>query len=308
MSTNRYSLVAPQSRRSFLNMALATTLSALSGASFAAEKFVFGEDELISLSDGVWTFPNRFWVGASKPEQMRLGSMVPFGSNAYLIRRGSRTFMVDAGAGNADFITSQFTTVGKLPMELSGIDVAPEDITDIVITHMHPDHFGGVVWNGASLFPNATIHIDRIEWEFWTRDGFATDAPEQMRPMVSMVQANAAIIKDQLQLHTGGDDLGRGIQTVAAYGHTPGHNSFLLELENEQLLVLGDTAFSNHIHFANPDVGWLLDSDPEGAKATRKRLFDMAATDELLVAGNHLDAPGIGRIVRDKGNYAFIPL
>lgn len=308
MKTKNSPLTSGLSRRSFLSATLATTLLGVARPNFAAQKFPLGDGELVSLSDGTWTFPNKYWVGASEAEQKKLGSMVTFGSNAYLTRRGDKIIMIDAGAGNAEFITSQFTTVGRLPIELKDAGVSRDEITDIVITHMHPDHFGGVVWGGKPMYSNATIHIDQKEWDFWTREGFATQAPEQMRPMVAMVQATAKLIKDQVQLHNGDDDLGNGMSSVAAYGHTPGHNSFLLSLGSEQVLVLGDTAVSNHIHFANPSVGWLLDSNPEAAQATRRRLFEMAVSDGLLVAGNHLNSPGIGRIERDGSAYTFVAL
>ena len=301
--------MTPISRRSFLRQTAAAgaTLAALPNAVSAAQNFDLGDGRLVTLSDGSFTFPNAFFVGASEEQKAELGEMVTFGANAYLIRRGDRTYLIDAGAGNAAFITSQFQGVGKVPDELADAEVGADEITDVVITHMHPDHFGGVVRDGAPMFPNAKIHLDGAEWDFWMRKGFAEDAPEQMRAMVAAVQETGAAVGDQIVRHGGDVDLGAGVTALAARGHTPGHTSFLLDLGDERVLVLGDTAVTDHIHFADPSVGWVLDLDPEQAEATRRRLFEMAAAEGLLVAGNHLTAPGLGRIERAGDAYRFVP-
>ena len=296
-------------RRTFLSAAAATAaLPFLPTRLRAAQGFSLGDGELIALSDGTFAFPNDLFIGATDEQKAELGDPVVFGANAYVIRRGDRTFLLDAGAGNAPFINSQFDTVGKVPGELADAGVTADEITDIVITHMHPDHIGGVVWNGAPAFPNAQIHIDRAEWAFWMRDGFAEDAPEGMRAMVAAVQETGRLVEDRIAGHGGDSDYGAGVQTLATYGHTPGHNSVLLDLGSERVLVLGDVVVTDHIHFAHPSVGWALDADPAAAEATRRRLLDMAATDGLIIAGNHVSAPGLGRVERAGDAYRFLPL
>ncbi|KEQ02484.1 MBL fold metallo-hydrolase [Pseudorhizobium pelagicum] len=296
-------------RRNFLATgASAIALAGLPAQSKAAETFSLGENRIVALSDGSFAFPADFWIGATDAEKAGLGNPVTIGANVYVFRNKGRVFLLDAGAGNAPFIASQFDTVGRVPRELKAAGIAPDSITDIVITHMHPDHFGGVVFDGAPIFPNAKIHINETEWAFWTRKVFATDAPDQLRPMVASVQQTADLVADAVETHGGEADLGGGVIMQPAYGHTPGHNVMLIDLGTEQLLVLGDTVVSDHIHFAHPHVGWALDLDPVKAESTRRRLLDLAATDRLLVAGNHVTKPGLGRVERHGSTFKFAPI
>ncbi len=296
-------------RRDFLTTAAsALALSGLPIRGNAAEIFTSGESKVVALSDGSFSFPADFWLGATDAEKDQLGNPVVIGANVYVYRANGRVFLFDAGAGNAAFITSQFDTVGRLPRDLEAAGIAPESITDVVITHMHPDHFGGVVFDGAPLFPNAKIHINDREWAFWTRKGFAADAPDQLRPMVASVQQTADLVADAVTTHSGEADLGGGVIVQPAFGHTPGHTVMLIDLGSERLLILGDTVVSDHIHFAHPHVGWALDLDPVNAEATRRRLLDLAATDRLLVAGNHVTKPGLGRVERRGSTFNFVPI
>lgn len=297
-------------RRTFITSVIAAGTAAAFAprAAFAAGSFTLGDGKIITLSDGTFAFPPELWVGASDAEKEALGNPVVIAANAYVFRSGNRVFLIDSGAGNGAFITDQFDTVGRVPAELTAAGIAREDITDIVITHMHPDHIGGVVYDGARTFPNATIHVNATEWDFWTRDGFDTQAPEGMRAMVVSLQETAAIVRENVVLHEAETDLGGGVQMLPAFGHTPGHNSVLIDLGSEKLMVLGDTVVSDHIHFSNPSVGWALDSDPIAAEATRRRLLDMAVTDGLIVAANHVTAPGIGRIERAGDAFNFVAI
>lgn len=295
-------------RRKFLQSAAATFGVAVATPSFAATDFKLGGDIVTALSDGYFDMPTKFFIGATTEQQKHLGSPVRIGANAYLRRSGKRVFLFDSGAGNGDFIKSQFPTAGKVPSELEAIGLKREDITDVVITHMHPDHVGGVVYDNEITFPNATIHMDAVEWNFWTKEGFAENGPEQMRPMITELQSVARKIQDRITLHTGETDLGGGVMLQPSYGHTPGHATILLTVGNEKLLILGDAVVSEKIHFSHPDVGWVLDFDPEMAQKTRKRLLDQAVTEGLTVAGNHITSPGLGRVERDGTGYRFISI
>lgn len=301
------------SRRRFTNSLAAMAGASLAGAGFsrpalAATPFKLGSKTVIALSDGTFAFPNEAWIGATDAEKAGLGNPVVIGANAYVLRAGKRVFLLDAGAGNGTFITSQFKTVGRVPAELTDAGLAREDITDIVITHMHPDHFGGTVFDGARTFPNAKIHVNATEWAFWTQDGFDTTAPEAMRPMVAAVQETARQVKEAVVLQEGEADLGDGVTMLPAFGHTAGHNVVLVDLGTEKLLLLGDTVVSDHIHFEHPEVGWMLDADPATAEVTRRKVLDMAASEGLIVAGNHVTAPGLGRVERAGGAFRFVAL
>lgn len=295
-------------RRIFTFSLAALAGAGLAGRSIAAARFALGDGEVITLSDGTFAFPADAFIGATEAEKAGLGNPVVIGANAYVVRSGDRVFLLDAGAGNDRFITDQFKTVGHVPAELAAAGLAPGDITDIVITHMHPDHFGGTVYDGALTFPKAKIHVNETEWAFWTKEGFDTTAPDAMRPMVAAVQKTARMVKDSVVLHAGETDLGGGITMLPAFGHTAGHCVVLVDFGREKLLLLGDSVVSDHIHFEHPEVGWVLDADPAAAEVTRRKVLDMAATEGLIVAGNHVTAPGLGRVMREGDAFRFVAL
>lgn len=295
------------SRRTFVCTSLAGIAAAIATPGFAAGTLDFDNGTLIALSDGTFTVPPQMWLGATDAEQSELGDQVQVGANVFLVRQAERVILIDAGAGAGTFVTQRFGDLGRLPAALAEVGISPADITDIVVTHMHIDHVGGLIAGGKSVFPNATIHIDETELAFWTREGFAQEAPEDMRPMVVEIQQIADIVKDQIQTHDGTRDFGNGVRATQTYGHTPGHNSFEVDLGNEKLLIMGDIVVSDSIHFNNPDVGWALDGIPDLAKATRRDVLGRAADEGMVIAGAHLTKPGLGRVRRTGDAFEFLP-
>lgn len=296
------------SRRTFICTSLAGMAAAIATPGFAAGTMEFGKGTLVALSDGSFTVPGQMWLGASAAEQADLGEKVSIGANVFLVRQNERLFLIDGGAGAGDFVTQRFNDLGRLPAALAEAGIAPSDITDVVITHMHIDHSGGLIVDGKPAFENATIHIDQTEWGFWTQEGLVEKTPEDFRPMVQEIQEIAKIVNHQIETHDGTKDFGNGLRAVRTYGHTPGHNSFELDLGDEKLLIMGDIVVSDNIHFKNPNVGWALDGIPEMAVQTRHQVLGRAADEGLVIAGSHLTAPGLGRVNRAGEAYEYQPL
>lgn len=182
-------------RRGFIRAGLAGSALALAPKAMAATNFGVGDKELIALSDGHFDMPASMFLGAPEELQAQIGDPARIAANTYAYRAGNRTFLFDAGAGTSDLITQAFPTASKLPADLASAGITPEEVTDIVITHMHPDHIGGLAIGNQQAFPNARIHIAAAEWNFWNADDFATGAPETMRPMVANVQALSLAIE-----------------------------------------------------------------------------------------------------------------
>ena len=133
--------------------------------------------------------------------------------------------------------------------------VSGEAITDIVLTHMHADHLGGLLGGG---FAGVRVHVPKPEWEFWTQAGLADAVPEEQRPMIELVQAVAASFADRVVTHEGAADLGEGLTLMPLPGHTPGHAGLRLRSGGEELLIAGDAVISGQVHFAEPDAGYAL--------------------------------------------------
>lgn len=173
---------------------------------------------------------------------------------------------------------------------------------------MHPDHIGGLIVGDQQAFPNARIHIAEAEWNFWNAEGFATAAPEGMRPMVGLVQEISSIIDSNISLHSGSANLGAGVNVIPARGHTPGHTAIVLDGGQEQLVLVGDLTVHEDVHFANPDYGWALDVDGDMAVQSRKSLLDLIASNHLVMGAAHVSKPGLGRVERVGDGFRFIPL
>ena len=263
-----------------------------------------GAIEVTTISDGFLTVPSGFFPNALDASLLNLGGKVQLGANVWLIKSGSRTMLVDAGSGQA--MGPDFPDVGNLGRLLKEADVQAEDITDVIVTHMHPDHIGGLIKGGQIAYQNAQIHIVEDEWNSWTNEGLLAQAPEQQRPIILGVQGAASIIAERVTFHKSGADLGDGISLMPAPGHTPGHTAVRVSSGDTQYLLIADAVVSGDIQFEHPDTAYALDANPDLAAQTRKHLFDMLSVDKIAFSATHLAFPGAGHVEKTASGYKFL--
>ena len=220
---------------------------------------------------------------------------------AFLIRRGGRHILVDAGTGN-----TKGPLTGLLPASLAAIGVRPDQIATIVLTHIHMDHAGGLTdAAGRAVFPNAEVVLSEDEARYFLDTPvIALDARSQRN-----VAAQRAILSAYggCVRRVGDGAVVEGLQAMATPGHTPGHTGWLMRSAGETMLVLGDVVHLGAVQLPKPDTAMIYDVDPGRAAATRRRVLDWVADERVQVAGAHLAAPGIGHIVRAGDGYAFQP-
>ena len=293
-------------RRQVMTGIAASAALLTAGRAAAFTDFTVGTAKVTALSDGSMPVPPVLFSNTTDADKAALGEGIQLGANTFAYQDGDRVFLFDAGAGTEHFISQQFP-VGKLAGDLAAAGIDPLSVTDIVITHMHIDHIGGLVSGGAPVFPNATIHISETDWTFWNDAGLPAAVPDQMKPMVNAAQLVSGIVRDKVKTHPGEADLGAGVGVLPSPGHTPGHSSVLLTSGSEQLMLIGDAIVTEKVHFANPDAGWALEADQALAAKTRRAILDQAATDKIRIAGSHLSAPGTGFVERDGDAYRFVP-
>jgi glyoxylase-like metal-dependent hydrolase (beta-lactamase superfamily II) len=222
--------------------------------------------------------------------------------NAFLVHTPHRLVLVDAGCGGA-----MGPTVGRLAANLAVMGVAPAEVDAILSTHLHPDHAGGLLDDaGRAMFPNAELIVHAAEPRFWSADAVLAHASDQDKQLVGLARAAMAAYGNRMRQITDGAVL-PGITAVPEPGHTPGHTGWLIASGGDALLIWGDIVHMPGVQFARPDVGVGFDIDGAQAIATRQRIFDMAATDGLRVAGMHLDFPSFGHVARDASGYRFVP-
>lgn len=227
--------------------------------------------------------------------------------HSVLIQTADRKVLIDAGSGDT-FAPG----TGRLIANLRQMGVEASEITDILVTHAHLDHIGGLVLAGGAgdAFPNATVHIDEGEYSFW-RSGPGLEksyVPREMVPgFVKIANDSFDMVKDRLSMIRGVGEVLPGIIPIPTPGHTPGHVAFMISDGDEQLCFVGDTIFMAPVMPLNPDWQIAFDTDPALAAKTRFRFLDQLATDRVRICGSHLPFPAFGHLRREGGGFEYLP-
>lgn len=227
---------------------------------------------------------------------------IPVPISTHLIRSGDQITLVDSGAGG-----NFGPTGGGHLAALEAAGVSPDAVTRIVITHMHPDHIGGLMSEAGAIFPKATLHVSAVDLGFWTDPAVAASVPDDAKPFFALASGVAAAYGDRVMPFEDGADLGGGLSAIAMPGHTPGHTGFRLSSGRDQLIIFGDTAAFASLQFSNPNIGIAFDVDSAMAATTRKTVLAMLAADKIAVAGSHLPFPGIGHVEGKGDAFAWVP-
>lgn len=271
--------------------------------------FTVGDVEVLALSDG--TLRSNAKLLNDKPGQVDAllrQAHVPnprvTSVNAYLLVLGDRRILVDAGTG--DLLGP---SLNKLPESLAAAGFTPGQITDILLTHIHADHSGGLTVQGRMVFPNATVRVSREEKAFWLDPANMDKARENHKPMFVKARESLEpyVAADMLVTFEAGQDVVPGIASRPATGHTPGHTFYILDSQGKRLVFWGDTVHVAEAQFPCPELAIEYDIDPEAAVRARQQAMEEAAREGHLVAGAHIAFPGIGHVAKAGQGYQWIP-
>lgn len=270
-----------------------------------------GDFEVTVVSDGTVDLPMDKLLQGPKAKidsalsRHFLTAPVETSVNAFLINTGSKLVLVDAGAGNLFG-----PTLGKLLASIKAAGYQPEQVDEIFITHMHPDHVGGLNTGEQPAFPNAVVRADQHDADYWLSKTQMASAPADKQGYFQGAQGafGPYAAAGKLQPFNGGTQLMPGVRATSSYGHTPGHTSYVVESRGQKLVLLGDLMHAKFIQFDDPSVTIAFDSDSKAALAARKAAFAEAARGGYLIGAAHLPFPGLGHLRSSGKGYEFVPV
>jgi glyoxylase-like metal-dependent hydrolase (beta-lactamase superfamily II) len=259
-------------------------------------KITVGDIKVVVLSDAYRDLDAKLFLAADPGQEAAVRQAYPSGKtrsslNVFLIKTGERLVLVDTGGGSL-----LGPGAGKLPAVLALTGFTPADITDVILTHAHRDHLGGLGPDGKAAFPNATIHMSKVEHGFWTNPANEATVAERARGTFAAARDMLALYPGKVALFEPGGELFPGVGTLAAYGHTPGHIAVLVSSKGENLLLWGDLLHGLDLQLARPDIAIAFDWNPAMAVEARKALLARAAAEGWLVSGVHVPGPEAYRI------------
>ncbi|MEM9295787.1 MAG: MBL fold metallo-hydrolase [Planctomycetota bacterium] len=258
------------------------------------------------IHDGWFPFqPAHPTIGTNAPaeevHQALWDNFIPPGEaigdvHAVVIQTGDRLVLVDTGCGAAFG-----PNAGNLLSHLRTFGAEPGDVDTLVLTHLHPDHVGGLfVEPNTTWLPKARLVLHEAEHAFWIGEpDFAkSGVPDAMRPAMTQAARGA------LQFFEGRTDLANerftpiapGLELRHIPGHTPGHCGIEISDEKASAFFVADLIHCAPVQFAHPDWHIAFDTDPERAADTRVRVLDEAASGRTLVFGSHLPFPALGHV------------
>ena len=248
--------------------------------------------------DGVGRFqPTRAFRGTT-PEQwephrdlLDADGLLGFSMGGFLVRGADHVTLVDLGLGPRSFLGIDG---GAFLDQLRQLGVEPDQVTDVVFTHLHFDHIG---WarhpDGTAVFPQATYRCAAADWSH-----FMVDHQEQETELL-------APIADRFEQWTGSGPLLAGLDTLEAPGHTPGSTVIVVSDGVERAMLLGDVV---HCPIELVDDEWqaMFDVDPELAQRTRVALNRELEGSDIPVAAAHFPGLEFGRLLPASGRRRWV--
>ena len=268
------------------------------------------------ISDGVLALPTKMLAHNADPtdrsawlSDMFLPSdAFDWSLNAVVVCSGEQTILIDAGLGLDPDLN--LPRAGQLTKRLEAAGISLGAVTDIVLTHLHMDHIGGLLVEGVKerLRSDLRIHVAAAEVDFWAAPDFthAVMPPGFPDALRSTAKRFVTEYRDQLRPFDDMNEVAPGVVAHRTGGHTPGHSVVRIASANERLTFAGDAVFT--VGFEHPDWHNGFEHDPEEAERVRLQLLrELAATGELLVA-THLPFPSLGRVARAGDAFRWVPM
>lgn len=284
--------------------------TALQGADFF--RFRLGDITVTALSDGTVPQDLHALLRNTTPQQTDqqlseafLQNPVEASINAFLFPLGNRLVLVDTGAGELFGRGNG----GKLVESLAAAGYRPEQVTDILLTHIHTDHSGGLVRDGERTFPKAILHAGEPDLAFFLDSRNAAASGYDSKYFYEAIETVKPYVEaGKVASFSGRSEILPGLVAEIHSGHTPGSAFYTLTNGREQITFIGDIIHVAAIQFPHPEVTIVYDVSPAEAAITRSKAFAAFADERTLVAAPHLPFPGIGHLRRAEVGYDWVPV
>ncbi|MEJ6000413.1 MBL fold metallo-hydrolase [Paucibacter soli] len=302
-------------RRGLLMLALAATLPAAQAAAPMAKtqapgfyRLMVGELEVTALLDANDPWPEAIdelfpALSAEQKTSLRQRTQAQPGNDfstiAFLVNTGKKLILIDAGGRG-----SSMAGYGQLFGNLKAAGYAPEQVDDVYITHMHPDHVFGLAEGEQRAFPNAVVHADAHELPQWQ----VAAAKGNKTAQAIVAKLAPYIAAKRYQPFDGDTRFSPELRAVARYGHTEGHSFYIIESRGQRLQFWGDFVVNDKVQFELPDAVPPGEKDAAQGIAMRRQEYAAAAHSGELIAGAHFSFPGIGRLRSLGPNYIWVPV
>jgi len=272
-----------------------------------------GDLEVTALFDGTGVFDPHWLNGTTATMDGVLKALhedthlLDVADAGFLVNTGKQLILVDVGTGGwwggAAF--------GRFAGSFRSAGYTPEAVDIVLLTHLHSDHAGGLTTqDGKRVFPNAEVYVAKAESDFWLSPDIAAKAPKDAQPFFQSAQAIAAPYMKAGKWHTfsGSEKIVDGMELVPLPGHTPGHTGYEFSSRGQKVLFWGDIVHALRVQVQHPEITAMFDVDQAAAAATRHRLLPKLASEDVLIAGPHMNFPGLGRFHREGSGYSWAPV
>lgn len=274
--------------------------------------FTVGDVKVTALSDG--SVPQELHVLLRNTTNEKtdallqrsfLSDPVEASINAFIFRIEDRLVLVDTGAG--EFFGTGFGD--KLLSSLASVGIAPEQISDILLTHAHDDHMGGLVHGGQLTFPNATVHLSKADLDFfWDREnskrtGYAMSYFDQ-----AFTALEPCLKAGKIKTFAAKEEVLPGVTAELHPGHTPGSTFYTLRSHGQEIVFIGDIIHVAAVQAPDPEITITYDVDPAAAAIVRRQALSTFADQRTLLAVPHLPFPGVGHFRRLGTGFEWVPI
>lgn len=260
-----------------------------------AERITIGDLEVLSIIDATGEGgPGLIPKLAEYPEFKDLYANGPLPSvfKTYYLEANGHRILLDSGWGKGQKVE------GKTAAILKREGVEPENVTDVLLTHLDWDHIGGLVDGDKAVYPNATLWISRPEYEAWLEK----DLPGRPDHAKALAKKVANIYKDRIRQFDFESEILPGIKTIDASGHTPGHTAYEISSGNDKLYIGGDLLHLAQVQLQLPQLSSVYDLDPEKAAKSREKLLQRLASEKAMFAAMHIP---MASPVRERSDHGF---